>query len=99
MLTKTTENQRNDVRTVCEAAKYSAILITADGASTAQPGGILGNRHKLSGFVRIMTPEEAVSHIETEIREREEFNREMAKWIKAELPHRMVRTNVVAVTS
>jgi hypothetical protein len=74
------------VRIVCEAAKYGAILVTADGASTAQPGGILGNRHKLSGFVRIMTPEEALSHVEAKISERDEFNREMTKWIKAELP-------------
>jgi hypothetical protein len=82
----TTENERNDVRIVCEAAKYGAILVTADGASRTQPGGILGNRHKLNGFVRIMTPEEAVNHVETKIRERDEFNREMTKWIKAELP-------------
>jgi hypothetical protein len=67
-------------------SKYGAILGTADGASRAQPGGILGNRHKLNGFVRIMTPEEAVKHVETKIHERDEFNREMTKWIKAELP-------------
>jgi hypothetical protein len=33
-----------------------------------------------------MTPEEAVSHVETKICEQDEFNREMTKWIKAELP-------------
>ena len=82
----TTESQRNDVRIVCEAAKYGAILVTADGASRKQPGGILGNRHKLGGFVRIMTPEEAVSHVETKIRERDEFNLEVTEWTKAELP-------------
>jgi len=31
------DNQRNDVRIVCEAAKYAAILVTGDGGSKAQP--------------------------------------------------------------
>jgi len=47
------ENQRSDVRIVCEAAKYQAILVTGDGASKRQPGGILGNRDKLRDMVQI----------------------------------------------
>ena len=80
------ENQRNDVRIVCEAAKYQAILITGDGASKRQPGGILGNRHKLAGFVRIMSPDEAVAFIRAKICERDEFNERMVKELGGELP-------------
>ena len=49
------DNQRNDVKIVFEAAKYHAILITRDGGSRTQPGGILGNRDKLQGIASIMT--------------------------------------------
>jgi len=78
------ENQRNDVRVVCEAAKYHAILVTSDGGSKSQPGGILGNRSKLP--VQVMSPEEAVAFIESKIRERDEFNRQVAQEFGGELP-------------
>ncbi len=64
------ENQRNDVRIVCEAVKYAAILVTGDGASKSQPGGILGNRDKLQGLLRIVSSEEAVELVREKIRER-----------------------------
>ena len=69
------ENQRNDICIVCEAGKYAAILVTNDGASKTQPGGILGNRDKLRDFVQIMTPDEAVAFVRGKIHERDEFNR------------------------
>jgi hypothetical protein len=68
------DNQRNDVRIVCEAAKYAAILVTGDGGSNTQPGGILGNRHKLRDIVLILSPDEAVDFVRNKIRERDEFN-------------------------
>lgn len=71
------KNQRNDVRIVCEAAKYHAILVTRDGASKSQPGGILGNRHKLQD-VQIMSPDETVDFVRAKIRERDEFNE---RWV------------------
>ncbi|MFZ3116456.1 MAG: hypothetical protein WA133_10575 [Syntrophales bacterium] len=80
------ENQINDVMIVCEAAKYQAILVTGDGASKRQPGGILGNRDKLNGFVRIMTPDEAVDFVHSKITERDDFNRRVAMEIGGELP-------------
>lgn len=80
------ENQRNDIRIVCEAAKYAAILITNDGASKTQPGGILGNRDKLRNFVQIMLPDEAVAFVRGKIHERDEFNRQVASEIGGELP-------------
>jgi hypothetical protein len=80
------ENQLNDVRIVAEAAKYHAILVTNDGASKTQPGGILGNRHKLAGLVQIMSPDEAVIFVRSKIQERDEFNRRIAKQVGGELP-------------
>lgn len=80
------ENQRNDVRIVCEAAKYVAILVTGDGGSKTQPGGMLGNRHKLHGLVQILSPDEAVAFVRQKIRERDEFNNRFVKEFGGELP-------------
>ena len=57
------KNQQNDVRIVFEAAKYDAILVTGDGASKSQPGGILGNRDKLRDLLQIFSPDEAVAFV------------------------------------
>ncbi len=81
-----TDNQRNDVKIVFEAAKYAAILVTKDGGSRTQPGGILGNRNKLRGIVSIMSDTEAVAFIQGKIRERDEFNLRVAKEFSVELP-------------
>ncbi len=80
------ENQLNDVRIVCEAAKYAAILVTGDGGSKTQPGGILGNRHKLKDFVKILSPDEAVDFVRQKIQERDEFNVQFVKEFGGELP-------------
>lgn len=80
------QNQENDVSIVHEAAKYAAILVTSDGASKSQPGGILGNRDKLHGLVKILTPEEAVEFVRNKIHERDEFNARVAQQIGADLP-------------
>ncbi|KAF0190563.1 MAG: hypothetical protein FD165_2598 [Gammaproteobacteria bacterium] len=80
------QNQQNDVRIVCEAAKYGAILVTSDGASKSQPGGILGNRDKLRDVVQIMSPNEAVAFVRSKICERDEFNERVSREIGGELP-------------
>lgn len=80
------ENQINDVRIVCEAAKYQAILVTGDGASRSQPGGILGNRDKLKNFVQVMSPAEAVDFVRSKITERDDFNRRVVREFGGELP-------------
>ena len=80
------ENQKNDVRIVCEAAKYAAILVTGDGGSKAQPGGILGNRDELTGPVRILSPDEAVAFVTGKICDRDDFNRRLAREFGGELP-------------
>jgi hypothetical protein len=80
------ENQRNDVRVICEAAKYSATLITADGASKTQPGGILGNRDKLQNIVKIMSPREAVDFVNKKIVERDQYNFDFVQRYGGALP-------------
>lgn len=80
------DNKRNDVRIVCEAAKYAAILVTNDGGSRKQPGGILGNRHKLGAMVQILSPEEAVGFVRQKILERDEFNAQVVREHGGELP-------------
>lgn len=82
------ENQRNDVRIVCEAAKYQATLVTNDGASKSQPGGILGNRDKLQVIVgiKILSPAEAVKCVESKIKERDDRNKRVAQETGKTLP-------------
>lgn len=82
------ENQRNDVRIVCEAAKYQATLVTNDGASKSQPGGILGNRDKLQVIdgIKILSPTEAVELVKSKIKERDDFNKRVAEESGKTLP-------------
>lgn len=74
------DNQANDVEVVCEAIKWHAILVTNDGDSKSQPGGILGNREKLHQQFGVLVhrPEEAVQFIRSKVVERDEFNAQIA---------------------
>jgi hypothetical protein len=81
-----TENQRNDIKIVFVASRYEAILITYDGGSRRQPGGILGNRDKLRDVVQVMSDTEAVSFIRDKIASRDNFNRRVAREYGGELP-------------
>jgi hypothetical protein len=89
------ENQRNDVRILCEAAKYHAILVTGDGASKRQPGGILGNREKILDIVQIMSPNQAVEFVRKKIRERDESNQRVSKELGGE-PSPNIRSSPLA---
>lgn len=80
------DNQRNDVRIVCEAGKYAAILVTGDGSSKTQPGGLLGNRDKLKDVVQVLSPDEAVDFVRKKIRERDDFNVQFANEYGGQLP-------------
>jgi len=80
------ENQQNDIKIVCEASKYAAILVTGDGGSKVQPGGILGNRDKLKDMLKILSPDEAVNFVCDEIHERDNFNKRVASEFGSELP-------------
>lgn len=58
------QRQLNDVEILFTAWKCHAILVTRDGASKRQPGGILGSRDALAQlYVKVMTDEEAVQLI------------------------------------
>jgi hypothetical protein len=74
------ENQRNDVRIVVEAIRYGAILVTGDGGSKSQPGGILGNRDSLwdRHRLRVSSAEEVVKLVREKILERDSFNMKLA---------------------
>jgi hypothetical protein len=65
-------NQWNDVEIVFNAWKYTSILVTNDGDSKRQPGGILGNRDRLADLgIRVMRPSEAVNVVEQAIQKRD----------------------------
>lgn len=66
------ENERNDVAIVFNAIKYRALLVTNDGGSKRQPGGILGSRNKLKILgAKIFTDEEAVKFVRNLIEKRD----------------------------
>jgi len=72
-----TQNEKNDIEIVFNAWKYCCILVTNEGGSRRQPGGILGNRDKLLELgIEILTDEEAVALVKQLIRERDNFERE-----------------------
>ncbi len=80
------ENQKNDVKIVCDAKKWNAILITNDGGSKKQSGGIIGNAHKLKNYVQIMRDHEAVEFINEKITVRDNRNRKIAELTGKALP-------------
>jgi hypothetical protein len=82
------ENQRNDVRIVADAIHYAAILVTNDGHSKSQPGGILGNRDTLTQRfgVRVLSADEAVDFVRSKIRERDDLNRQVVREFGGTLP-------------
>jgi hypothetical protein len=75
-----TDNERNDVDIVFNARKYRRILITADGGSKRQPGGILGNRAALLPLgVTAITAPEAVQLVKQKIHERDDRARRLSR--------------------
>ena len=82
------DNQRNDVLIVCDAIKWHAILVTNDGGSKSQPGGILGNRERLRAIadLQVMAPAEAVLFVTQKIGERDAWNKRVAAETGKPLP-------------
>lgn len=68
-------NERNDVEIVFTAKKYGRILITNDGNSKTQPGGIIGHVKELHNIpgVQIMRDYEAVDLVNKKIQDRDEY--------------------------
>ncbi len=83
-----TDGERNDVEIVFNAVKYMAILVTNDGGSRRQPGGILGNAVALQREfgVRVMRDTEAVAYVEEKIMNRDEIARIVAHHSGLSLP-------------
>lgn len=81
------ENERNDVWIVFNAIKYEAILITNDGDSKRQPGGMLGNREGLKRLgAKILNDEEAVQLVRHLIKKRDERTRRYCERVGEALP-------------
>lgn len=77
------DNQKNDVKIVCEAKHSNCILITNDGDSKSQLNGILGNREKLKAVgVVVMRAEEAVDFIKKLIEENDDLARKFSEETK-----------------
>lgn len=71
---------------VFNARKYDAVLVTADGASKSQPGGILGNRDALKKLgITVMTDVEAVALVDGAIQRRDDAAR-FAQKLTGEAP-------------
>ncbi len=72
---------------VFNAYKYERILITDDGGSRRQSGGILGNRERLRSLgIQVMRDNEAVELVKHRIIERDEFARRIASKTGEPLP-------------
>ena len=81
------QNQRNDVRIVFTAQRSGATLVTADGGSRSQSGGILGNAQALAALgIRVLTAQGAVAEIAALIDERDELARQVGACTGVSLP-------------
>jgi hypothetical protein len=81
------QNARNDIEIVFNAHKYGRILITDDGDSRHQPGGILGNRKSLRPLgIQVMRDYEAVELVKQKIVKRDEIARVIASKNGTPLP-------------
>ena len=61
-----TDNQKKDIEILEVARQTRTTLITMDGASKSQPGGMLGHRDELAKFgIKILRPAEALAKIKT----------------------------------
>ena len=82
-----TQSDHNDVDIVFNAYKYGCILVTNDGGSRRQPGGILGNRNALGELgIEILTDEEAVRLVRRLTEERDERERRISELTGRPLP-------------
>lgn len=82
------QNQENDVEIVFNAHKYGRILVTNDGGSKKQPGGILGNAQELKKQLDIIVinDEVAVQLVREKIQKRDNFARAIASRENIDVP-------------
>ncbi len=75
----TVRKELNDIEIIFNAHKYLCILITDDGASKRQGGGILGNRDRLATLgIQVMRDYEAVELVKQKIIKRDRLARRIA---------------------
>jgi hypothetical protein len=80
-------NEKNDVEIVCNAWKYGRILVTDDGGSKKQPGGILGSRGKLAALgIKVLRDYEAVELVKEKIIQRDQSALKVASYKKDSIP-------------
>lgn len=82
------QNQKNDVEIVFNAHKYGSILVTNDGNSKKQPGGILGNAQVLKEQlgITVINDETAVQLVREKIQNRDNFARVIASRENIDVP-------------
>jgi len=80
--------EKNDISILLDAKIGGATLVTLDGASHSQPGGILGNANRLLSDIgiRVITAKQAVNEIRKYIRFRDRVARNVAKITGKKLP-------------
>lgn len=82
------KNQQKDVMILFTARQASATLITADGDSKTQPGGILGNACALAKLgIRVLSAQEAVNEVTQFIYARDQMARQISNSTGAWPPH------------
>ena len=89
----TKQSEENDVFIVFNAGKYGRILVTNDGGSKTQPGGILGNAErlkqelkKLKLKVEVMRDVDAVGMVTRRIKDRNAHCRQSSQERNKPLP-------------
>jgi len=81
------DGDRHDVEIVFNAQKYGGRLVTADGGSRRQPGGILGAAAALAVLdIRVMTDAEACALVEDHLVRRDQIAREWAAYTGNPVP-------------
>ena len=91
------QNEENDIIIVFHAKDTHCILITNDGGSKRQPGGILGNKDRLLNQVgvKVICDADAIILVEQKIRERDEKAHRIAKKFGKPLPEWVGKDYVV----
>lgn len=81
-------NEENDVLIILHAKHSHCILVTNDGGSKRQPGGMLGNKERILSEigVTVMRDTEAVKLVEEKIIERDNRARRIAERFGESLP-------------
>ncbi len=92
------KNQRNDVEIVFNAHTCGGILITNDGASKSQPGGILGHKEELKTLgITVMSDTDAVNFINDLVQQRDQRVINQCKQDREPIPEWVGKDNIVYI--